>query len=279
MCNYLHRPTEDRPSKCTKVGIRAEWTPTPACEPIPCKLTLPPLEGTRYESVSRNRFLPGETLRVICGEKYGISNNQEVVTMCKEDGEWTIRPVCTEVVCSNERPQHVYSWDVSYWRNQPKMGETKRYRCERGYMSKDGATQATCTRNGWTPNPLCQVLESVGCGSPPPLTDGDIKYTVKSNYSHQERVEFMCQRYYTMEGGPHRTCINGEWTGQMRCLKPCIVNEDVYRQHNITLKSSDSTFFTHDEIVEFRCARGVPVGAVAMRQRCNGGVILLPTCQ
>ena len=32
MCNDRYKPTEDRPSKCTKVGIRAEWTPTPACE-------------------------------------------------------------------------------------------------------------------------------------------------------------------------------------------------------------------------------------------------------
>ncbi|TDH08885.1 hypothetical protein EPR50_G00102410, partial [Perca flavescens] len=149
------------------------------------------------------------------------------------------------------------------------------YRCRDGYQG--GEFTLTCGGDGWIGSPTC--TESVGCGSPPPLTDGDIKYTIKSNYSHQERVEFMCQSYYTMEGGPHRTCINGEWTGQMRCLKPCIVNEDLYRQHNITITSSDSKFFTHDEIIEFRCARGVPVGAVAMRQRCNGGVILLPTCQ
>ena len=63
---------------------------------IKCRLLLTPGEGTSYGSVSRNVFLPGETLRVICGEKYGISNNQEsAVTTCNEDGEWTIRPVCT----------------------------------------------------------------------------------------------------------------------------------------------------------------------------------------
>ena len=61
-------------------------------------------------------------------------------------------------------------------------------------------------------------LEIVGCGSPPPLTDGDIKGTVKTDYSHQESVEFMCQNYFTMEGGPYRTCINGEWIGQIKCL-------------------------------------------------------------
>uniref|UniRef100_A0A8C9YDB2 Complement factor H n=1 Tax=Sander lucioperca TaxID=283035 RepID=A0A8C9YDB2_SANLU len=209
MCNYLHKPTEDRPSKCTKVGIKAEWTPTPACEPIKCKLPLPPLEGSRYESVSRNRFLPGETLRVICGEKYGISNNQEVVTMCKEDGEWTIRPVCTEVVCSNERPQHVYSWDVSYWRNQPKMGETKRYSCETGYKRKDGATQATCTRNGWTPNPLCEGIVKM-C---------DLLYgEEKESYSQNEEVQYECndrEQWFTV------TCEQSGWTGIKSCTDAC----------------------------------------------------------
>ncbi|XP_034736593.1 complement factor H-related protein 2-like [Etheostoma cragini] len=274
-CNDRYKRTEERAANCTKVGMRAEWTPTPSCEPIICKVNLPPVEGTRYESVSRNVFSPGETLKVICGEKYGISNNQEsAVTTCNEKGEWTIRAVCTEVVCGTEEPEHVYSWDARWWQ-QSQMGETTRYSCEAGYVKT--ATWATCTRHGWTPNPLCR--EIVGCGSPPPLTDGDVKYTLKSNYSHQERVEFMCQSYHTMEGGPYRTCINGEWIGQMRCLKPCIVNEEVYKQHNITLKSDGSTFFTHDEMIEFKCARGIPVGAVAMRQRCNGGEILLPTCQ
>ncbi|XP_050933060.1 complement factor H-related protein 4 isoform X2 [Lates calcarifer] len=180
-----------------------------------------------------------------------------------------------EVRCSNRREPNVYWWNV-YWGQQISLGETVNYRCKEGYRSTDGTNQATCTRNGWSPDPLCQEL--VGCGTPPPLTDGDIKTTTKSQYRHNERVEYMCQNYYTMEGEPYRTCINGEWTGHVRCIEPCIVSEDDNRQHNITLKSSDNKYFAHDEIIEFRCIRGVPVGAVAMRQRCNSGVILLPSC-
>nr|CAA67355.1 SBCFR-1 protein [Paralabrax nebulifer] len=182
----------------------------------------------------------------------------------------------TEVTCSNQRPEHVYYWGVRPWQRY-RLDDTTRYWCERGYNRTGGVTRATCGRNGWMPNPLCEEL--MGCGAPPHLEDGDIKHSIKTEYSHNERVEYQCQSYYTMEGEPFRTCIEGEWIGQMRCLEPCIVNEDDHRQHHITLKSTDRKYFTHDEIIEYRCARGIPVGSVRMRQRCNSGVILLPSCQ
>ncbi|XP_028442504.1 complement factor H-related protein 2-like [Perca flavescens] len=183
-----------------------------------------------------------------------------------------------EVVCSNQRPQNVYSLEYNWWQ-QKKMGETTRYWCKIGYMSTDGATRATCTREGWTPNPLCR--EIVGCGSPPPLTDGDIKYTVKTNYSHQERVEFMCQNYYTMEGGPNTTCINGEWIGQMKCLKPCIVDRELMNRYNIAFRytNSDELYFAHNDFIEFTCTKGRHTGTLSMRQKCIDGVLNLPTCQ
>ncbi|XP_059197823.1 complement factor H-related protein 4-like isoform X2 [Centropristis striata] len=181
-----------------------------------------------------------------------------------------------EVTCISRKPEHVKYWGVSRWRSM-KLDETISYSCQEGYKTTAVNKRAKCTRNGWTPNPLCEEL--VSCGTPPPLKDGDIKYSIETQYSHNERVEYQCQSRYTMEGGPNRTCINGEWTGHMRCLEPCIVNEDDHRQHNITLKSNGSRYFSHDEIIDYRCARGIPVGAIAMRQRCNSGVLLLPSCQ
>ncbi|KAG8003371.1 Complement factor H-related protein 3, partial [Nibea albiflora] len=123
------------------------------------------------------------------------------------------------------------------------------------------------------------VSELLRCGTPPFIEGGGIKYTTKSHYDHNERVEYMCQPYYTMEGDPYKTCINGEWTGHMRCLKPCIAKEDIFRQHNITLESNNRKYFTHDEYIEFKCTTGVPVGEMALHQRCNSGVLHLPTCQ
>lgn len=60
--------------------------------------------------------------------------------------------------------------------------------------------------------------EPAGCQTPTLLKDGDTKYSMKVQYSHNERVEYVCQNLYTMEGGPFRTCTDGEWTGHIRCL-------------------------------------------------------------
>lgn len=58
-----------------------------------------------------------------------------------------------------------------------------------------------------------------GCGRPPPLSDGDTKTSTKQLYQHNEKVEYICQRYYVMKGGPFKTCNHGEWTGEIRCLR------------------------------------------------------------
>lgn len=57
-----------------------------------------------------------------------------------------------------------------------------------------------------------------GCEKPPHLSNGDPKESSRLQYSHSERVEYICQDHYRMEGGPYKTCVNGQWTGEMRCL-------------------------------------------------------------
>ncbi|XP_030582913.1 complement factor H-related protein 2-like isoform X2 [Archocentrus centrarchus] len=280
-CNPGYKRVQERDSRCTNSGGRSAWIPTPACEAIKCELMLPPVIGTIYEPSYRNRFSPGEKVRVTCGDRYwiseGRSRSRSAETTCKEDGQWTIRPVCQEVACSRPRDRYLLHWGDS-WFQQKKLGDTVRYGCRSGYRRTDRATRATCTRDGWEPNPLCQEIPL--CGRPPALEDGDVKNTTKERYNHSETIEYMCQSYYTMEGEPYRTCYNGKWTGQMRCLNPCVANEDEMRQHNITFKSNDyNKYLVHDEIIEFKCANGLPVGKVAMRQRCNSGVIVLPTCR
>ncbi|XP_055364106.1 complement factor H-like isoform X2 [Betta splendens] len=332
-CNDKYKPSEDRPSRCMKTGQRVDWSPTPGCEPIKCKLKLPPLEGTSYTPEYTNLFLPGDSVTVRCGDRYGITDRQVETAdvLCKKDGEWEIQPVCREVICLKQAP-HVRQW-YDMWRRAV-IHDMVDYYCESGYQKPHGVTRATCTRGGWRPDPLCEEIPNTGtcllrtdpdaviqnskaeygyneqihyvcsagrgqfsltcsedgwfgfrngseptdCGSPPPLPDGDVRYTMRSQYKHCEQVEYMCQTYYTMEGEPYRTCVDGEWTGHMRCLKPCIVNEDIFRQHNITLQTNDKPFFIHDEILAFKCARGSPSGRVAMSQRCSSGEVFLPSC-
>ncbi|CAB1446662.1 unnamed protein product [Pleuronectes platessa] len=214
-CNPGFQPSEDRPSKCTKLGLRAGWNPTPECE---------------------------------------------------------------QVTCSNRRDPLVYWWDV-YRGQQLKLGDRVRYECKSGYKSMMVPPCATCTREGWKPDPLCEA--PLGCQIPPPLENGDTKNSMKFSYIRNERVEYICQAYHIMQGGPFKTCSDGEWTGEIRCLKPCTVDEEAMRTRNLIFRYSGKhkMYAAHDDWIVFWCRTGRPVGSVEMRQKCVDGVLQLPSCQ
>ncbi|KAI9517660.1 hypothetical protein NQZ68_004882 [Dissostichus eleginoides] len=93
-------------------------------------------------------------------------------------------------------------------------GKQVRVGCNVGFS---GFFEMVCIEGKWeSRGTICnQVL---GCSTAPIIANGDLKYTRKSNNSHNEMVEYMCQAYYTMEGEPYKTCFNGVWTGHMRCI-------------------------------------------------------------
>ncbi|XP_029285968.1 complement factor H isoform X2 [Cottoperca gobio] len=245
-CDPKYRRGEDRPSQCTKLGVQAEWSPTPVCEPITCKLQLPPLEGTRYEPAFRNVFLPGDLLTVNCGEKYWISNPQNIsaVTTCKDNGEWTIRPICKEVICSNQRDRHVYSWNV-YWRQIITLGETTPYRCTTGYM--ESATEATCTRDGWKPNPLCQEIT---CDRRD-FETADVVRNNKQKYRYNDQVDYVCKEGY--RGRFTLNCKDRGWTGNSQCSEiKCI--RQVYQ--NADIDENVRNEYRYNDQVKYTCNNG-----------------------
>ncbi|XP_042272953.1 complement factor H-related protein 4-like [Thunnus maccoyii] len=183
-----------------------------------------------------------------------------------------------EVTCSNQKHRDVYDWNV-YWRQRITLDDTASYRCRSGYKKTDGADKLTCTRDGWSPDPPCQV--PAGCERPPVLANGDTTTSAKPRYEHNERVEYICQQYYIMEGEPYQTCNNGEWTGEMKCLKPCTVDKELLEAHNLEIRHTraDKLYSAHDDVIGFQCVTGTRHdGRVGMRQKCYDGVMDLPTC-
>ncbi|XP_074491200.1 complement factor H-like isoform X2 [Sebastes fasciatus] len=244
-CNPGYKRVEARLSKCTKRGQRAEWSPTPLCELITCKLLLPPLGGTRYERTSSSVFSPGDTVRVICGEKHSIVNPQDTsaVTTCKADGQWTIEPVCSEVRCSNERPQSVHSWDVRS-RDRITLGETKRYWCKTGYKRTGGANRATCSRDGWKPDPLCQEIT---CKTQY-YENADIDGIDQQEYRYNAGVEYVCNAGY--EGRFTLTCRETGWIGSSGCRR-----RQCKKLHidNAQILGHEKGTYMYDENAQYAC--------------------------
>uniref|UniRef100_A0A4W6F526 Sushi domain-containing protein n=1 Tax=Lates calcarifer TaxID=8187 RepID=A0A4W6F526_LATCA len=280
-CNRGFKRAENIPSKCTKLGTRADWSPTPVCEPITCKLDLPPLYGTSYEPAFRNVFSAGETVTVTCGERFWISDPRKisVVTTCEENGEWSVRPVCQEVRCSNRREPNVYWWNV-YWGQQISLGETVNYRCKEGYRSTDGTNQATCTRNGWSPDPLCQGTVKLTLQY---FENADISGTPKHTYKYNDQVEYVCKNGFT--GNFSITCKKIGWTGSRECTecqKAIVPHGFVVGPYNDT----DTVYYTCDEDYklvtkgwwgEAKCIGGVWSGLQQCIAKSNcGGPPVIP---
>uniref|UniRef100_A0A669B8Z5 Sushi domain-containing protein n=1 Tax=Oreochromis niloticus TaxID=8128 RepID=A0A669B8Z5_ORENI len=171
------------------------------------------------------------------------------VLICGQDGQWN-NPFPTCIV--GVMHPHLYVAGLPPSNEIMATGHKLRFLCSNTH-ELIGSTEIECLENGqWNSSfPTCSdgktafkkgnnVEESVerSCGRPPPVSDGDTKTSTKQQYQHNERVEYICQKCHIMVTGPFKTCVDGEWIGEIRCLL-----------------------------------------LIGLRQRCENGVIHLPTCQ
>lgn len=78
---------------------------------------------------------------------------------------WVVISVCicfvffiSEVLCSSERPTGVRRWSIRQ-RQQVRLRDEAQYECSPDYERTDKSSQAVCTRDGWSPDPLCRGTE------------------------------------------------------------------------------------------------------------------------
>uniref|UniRef100_A0A3Q2D7P7 Beta-2-glycoprotein 1 n=1 Tax=Cyprinodon variegatus TaxID=28743 RepID=A0A3Q2D7P7_CYPVA len=161
------------------------------------------------------------------------------------------------------------------------VGHKLRFLCGADYHL-NGSMEIECLQNGqWNPSfPTCSG--SSGCSHPPQVPNGDTLSFTKFNYQEGERVEYSCFSRYTMEGDPFKTCRNGKWEGEMRCLGACTVDEQLMEENNLMFAYSwrEKVYAVHKDHITFYCKRGTRrVGTVPLRAQCIDGVMELPTCQ
>uniref|UniRef100_A0A672YU61 Sushi domain-containing protein n=1 Tax=Sphaeramia orbicularis TaxID=375764 RepID=A0A672YU61_9TELE len=208
-CDTGYQKSDVRASTCLKQGRRAEWSPMPMCERVKCKLP-PPFGGSTYKPSSKDTFLPGESVTITCGERYWVGQRQETaVSKCLNTGKWDIEPLCKEVTCSPYDP-HATFWR-RYWNYKITLNETLGYTCHSDYKKPRGVSQAMCTRQGWSPNPLCEVKTCNRRDEP----NADIVSGIKPEYAINEEVEYICKGGY--EGRFKLRCGDNRWHGSRYC--------------------------------------------------------------
>ncbi|XP_029904643.1 complement factor H-like [Myripristis murdjan] len=211
-CDVNYKPTQGILPKCTKVGPRAEWRPTPLCEQVKCTI-LQSISGTRYEPESRNVFYPGDRLTVICGEDYWFFSTKETSTevTCQQDGTWTHDPVCSEIKCPRLNIEHASTPRKWNYKNKEKV----RYVCRGDY---DGDFTITCTARGWLGVQTCREIKCPKLD----VQNAEIVGYAKSEYTNRERVQYTCKGDY--EGDFTLTCKASGWHGAKSCReKTCTI--------------------------------------------------------
>ncbi|KAL1022837.1 hypothetical protein UPYG_G00033070, partial [Umbra pygmaea] len=184
-CNPNYIP-HGRLSKCNKIGNRADWSPTPECVEITCRLT--PTRGVQYTPDGKTIFKPDDILKVTCppGYWFFFSRQKEHTVTCKQDGSWSDPMDCESIRCPV--PNDPLVSDTSRWRTAD-VDDIRSYACINGYKARDKLSKATCTSDGtWTPTPLC---EEITCDLPeiPMVT---IQRS-KTKYKYGEKLTYECK--------------------------------------------------------------------------------------
>ncbi|CAI5637023.1 unnamed protein product [Oreochromis niloticus] len=180
----------------------------------------PTVQGLTVKGLPENciPIRPNHILTFSC-DGPGKYLNGVSVLICGQDGQWNNPfPTCIDRSCKvGVMHPHLYVAGLPPSNEIMATGHKLRFLCSNTH-ELIGSTEIECLENGqWNSSfPTCSVERS--CGRPPPVSDGDTKTSTKQQYQHNERVEYICQKCHIMVTGPFKTCVDGEWIGEIRCL-------------------------------------------------------------
>ncbi|XP_067271141.1 complement factor H-like [Pseudorasbora parva] len=206
-CKEGFKPREGSP-RCAKFG----WTLNPECDEITCVLPSTPFGVKQINPAGKTIFRAGERVEITCAENHWFRTREYTHSFtCRDDGQWDHQPVCEEIRCEVPRNQHVY-WSTYYFSGDKRLGVKISYSCEDGYVRT--AAEATCTRDGWTPNPLCAERM---CAAPN-IPNAEIVGDRRPNYRINSRIQYKCKTGFEPERPVQITCNSWkEWTGIQQC--------------------------------------------------------------
>uniref|UniRef100_A0A671R6L4 Complement factor H like 3 n=1 Tax=Sinocyclocheilus anshuiensis TaxID=1608454 RepID=A0A671R6L4_9TELE len=235
---------------CTENSV---WSgPVPQCI-VTCQLEVTEPE-IRTIPWGKTVFKAGETVGMICSGKNRAFNKQETFT-CTNNGKWDYKPTCEGKISRCEVPlnQHVYL-PKYYFSGDLNLGAKRSYSCESGY--RETAAEATCTRDGWTPKPLCTEIMC----DPPTIPNAKIVGSQKSNYKIGSRIEYKCRPGFEPEEPVQITCDSqGQWTGTRQCsgmvqldFRKVQCSQPTKNLQFVTL-SDEKTEYSNFEILTYTC--------------------------
>uniref|UniRef100_A0A8C1RS86 Sushi domain-containing protein n=1 Tax=Cyprinus carpio TaxID=7962 RepID=A0A8C1RS86_CYPCA len=142
-----------------------------------------------------------------------------------------------------------------------KLGAKKPYRCESGY--RETAAEATCTRDGWTPKPLCAEIVY----EEPNIPNAEIT---------GETADVECDPGF-ISNERFIKCINGNWEKPV-CKEgvPCGIPPNV---KNAVITSKPEEFYPDGSSLTYECQSPYSISGERTVSCRNGTWEKTPTCQ
>ncbi|XP_056614116.1 C4b-binding protein-like isoform X2 [Triplophysa dalaica] len=197
---------------CLILGLNALGSSNAA--EITCELKEIKYGIQAIEPEGKTFFRAGETVQIICSERFRIFWTKESTQTfkCQNDGEWDNNPTCEEIRCEIPRDSRLY-YAFYYFYGNMKLDVTKSYRCLSEYRQM--AAVATCTRDGWKPDPLCadNTCEA------PNIPNAQILSHERTNYDVNTRIQYKCLPGFEPEQLIEITCNSaGTWINKQNCV-------------------------------------------------------------
>ncbi|XP_048022576.1 coagulation factor XIII B chain-like [Megalobrama amblycephala] len=255
------------------------WKETPTCKEVLCPVNTA-VEDLKMEPDIEGPIKPGYRLKFSCSREGLKLKGQREIT-CQSNGEWSSPfPTCEEVMCVANLTVNMRSDEHLGPEISVRPGDIITLSCVGRELQ--GQSKIRCLPDGkWNPPfPKC-----VGgkCVSPPLVDFADTTEMTKREYNSGEKVEYTCFNKYTLDQrhpySKYLTCEDGEWRGNIKCLKPCSVSLELMDKRGIELRwrEREKIFSPHGDKIEFRCQRGK--SSIGLKQTCNDGEMDLPLCE
>ncbi|XP_073904852.1 complement factor H-related protein 1-like isoform X3 [Castor canadensis] len=280
LCNRGYSlQNNEKTISCTERG----WSTPPVCISTLKSCDFPQIKHGRLYYEDRHKpYFPapiGKRYGYYCDYNYVTpSNSHWDYIYCTKEG-WVPAVPCRNSSCVNP-PQVKNATIVSRQMDKYPPGEKVRYECNQPFEIF-GEVEVMCLNGTWTEPPQCK--DSTGkCGPPPPVDNGDITSFPLQEYAPHSSVEYQCQSLYQLQGNKKITCRNGEWSESPKCLSPCVISEEIMKNHNIVFKwiVMQKLYTPSGTMVEFKCKRGYhPATSTPFHTMCYDGKLEYPTCR
>ncbi|KAI7791384.1 complement factor H precursor, partial [Triplophysa rosa] len=242
-CDAGYKPRQGTP-RCNKYG----WSLKPECEEITCELKETKYGIQKIKPEGKTFFRAGESVQITCSETHRIfwTKESRKTFYCQNDGQWDNNPTCEEIRCEVPRDRHLYSPSYYFYGNM-KLDVKRSYSCLSGYRQM--AAVATCTRDGWKPDPLCAENR---CETPN-IPNAQIVSPERTNYEVASKIEYKCLQGFEPEQPIVITCNSAAiWINIQNC--GCVSPE---RVENAVIISKPQERYSSRSHVTYRCQKNV----------------------